>query len=161
MLNAVRDEDILREYFDHNLQRHRARTNRSGITMTGAMKEVNKAFIRPAMMLARNNNSREMFSRVGSAIGLSDRRDSQDHRSGNATPVTPLSRVATSPLEMEGRALGKSERSEAPKTVCLQPEVEDEDDGDVEEVILVRKLGGLISLRERRGKVLKDLELVC
>ena len=148
-LTTVRDEEVLREYFDHNLQRHRARTTRSMITMTGAMKEVNKAFIRPALMLARNNNSREVFSRVGSAIGLSDRRDSADLRSGNGTPLTPVSRPAEdaeqSAQQVEGR-----------KSMCD----DDDEDGDVDEVILVRKLGSLISLRERRSKVLKDLELV-
>jgi hypothetical protein len=158
---AVRDEDILREYFDHNLQRHRARTNRSLITMTGAMKEVNKAFIRPALMLARNNNSREMFSRVGSAIGLSDRRDSADLRSGNsgsATPVTPAAKSAGP--DGEGNPLSKERSNDAPRSALSRDEDAEEEEGDVEEVILVRKLGSLISLRERRGKVLKDLELV-
>lgn len=37
---------------------------------------------------------------------------------------------------------------------------EDEDDLYVDEVVLVRKLGTVISLRERRIKVLKDLEIV-
>lgn len=36
----------------------------------------------------------------------------------------------------------------------------EEMDTEVEDVILVRKLGSLISLRDRRLKVLKELELV-
>ena len=132
------------------------------ITMTGAMKEVNKAFIRPALMMARNNTSREMFSRVGSAIGLSDRRDSADLRSGNSgsgTPVTPA--VQSAPVGDTGKELSKERSNDRPRSAELcRDEDADDEEGDVDEVILVRKLGSLISLRERRAKVLQELELV-
>lgn len=126
----MRDEETLRGYFDHYLSRYRSRAQPL-ISMPDAMKEVNKALIRPARMLARNSGSRDV-SRVQSAVNLAE------PPSGRASPDKRVSQDVARDDDV----------------FC------EKGTGDVDEVILVRKLGSLISLRDRRNKVLKELELV-
>ena len=130
-LKPVRDEQVLQDYFDHYIHRHQVRTGQ--------------------VKLQR------------SAPDVDESKED-----------TKLQRIAFSPrriLKKPGMSRHAAERLatplEGPKEILGAPKISSEEDecaaaweSEVDEVILVRKLGSVASLRSRRTAVLRQLEIV-
>jgi hypothetical protein len=130
----VRDEKVLQDYFDHYIHRHQVRCGQ-----IAPKKAV------PVITTDKNDT---VFQRVA----LSPRRLLKKPtalKSHPAVPTTPLGEAGDS-LDLP-RPSGGAEDDECDGKVW---------ETEVDEVILVRKLGSVLSLRNRRSAVLRQLELV-
>lgn len=135
-LIAVRDEEMIRSYFDYYLHQHRLRkgeaqsTGRiiSPTTAGFPADKVRHRILQPGTLFAKQQAPKEV----------------------DLPPVTPTFRIQD--MEKAPRASGEgAEEWNLPDDLI---------DSEVDEVIMVRKLGAIESLRSRRQDVLKDLELV-
>lgn len=128
----MRDEGTLEDYFNHYLHIHHRRVE--------ARTRVNQPTDKTPLSNYAGPGLTSIFKK--SPIPLI-----------NTTPRTSVDVGRTqSGKERASSSDGSAEEGDG--------EMGDEWESEVEEVILVRKLGSLISLRERRGKVLKELEMV-
>ncbi|ORX36074.1 hypothetical protein BD324DRAFT_642750 [Kockovaella imperatae] len=128
----MRNEDVLRDYFDHYLERHRLRSGEITHTATWVKKQVEEK--QGQIMRHVHFRPSEMFK-------------------AKPSPVPPIA-----------IAIGDSQpmtRGDTEQTF----DVVDHDSADgmmeseVDEIILVRKLGAVQSLRARRNAVLRQLEV--
>jgi hypothetical protein len=139
MLRAVRDEEMIRAYFDHYLHQHRIRKGRAQATgklvpptVAGRQFPADKAhhrILHPGTMFTKQQAPKEV----------------------DLPPVTPTLRIQD--MEKLGRDSGDGGEEWTPSD-------EDLFESEVDEVIMVRKLGAIESLRSRRQAVLRDLEMV-
>lgn len=124
---AVRDEDVLREYFDHYIDFHRSKHGNKVPRISIPIKKFVPHSLRPSNLFKKEKESR--------------------------TP--PLVKVTNvDEKELPDLPNGK-------KTHNDEEDQEHVENSEVDEVILVRKLSPLQSLRQRRDGVLRELEVVC
>jgi hypothetical protein len=128
----VRDEQTLQDYFDYYIKCHRIRKGEA--QSTGMM-------VPPAITGTRpsTDSGRHFLFHPGALV-----HKFQSKREAEFPPVLNT-------LEKDGRVSGEGDG-------CAI--MDDNASSEVDEVILVRKLGSISSLRERRTKVLRQLEMV-
>jgi hypothetical protein len=144
----VRDEATLEEYFNHYIHQHRRRIldrtrPNQPITLTAPSRAASPG-ITPI-------GPKSLFKKAPRPI--SDISDSPTSQSGLAAGARKERTSSSDGSVPDGDV---AERDRDIELVDM-----DEMETEVEEVILVRKLGSLISLRDRRLKVLRELEMVC
>jgi hypothetical protein len=133
-LTPVRDEQVLQDYFDHYIHRHQVRTGQVTLQHSAPHVDDTKedtAFQRIAF------SPRRILRKPGM---------SRHDAAGLATPVEK-----SDPLAAIGGPKPSSEEDECEGATW---------ESEVDEVILVRKLGSVASLRSRRTAVLRQLEIV-
>jgi hypothetical protein len=135
----VRDEDTLEDYFNHYIHSHRRRV----LARSRPNQPTNVMPIsRPATPGPSPVGPMSLFKKAPRPVVES-------------TPAIETTEAAST---------SRKERTSSPDGSDPDGDIDlvdaEEMETEVEEVILVRKLGSLISLRDRRVKVLKELELV-
>ncbi len=131
----VRDEQTLRDYFDYYLHRHLARSNNMPIP-----KETPR------------------ISKEGARYAVSRPSTQQSHIGFNE-----VVKKRNHPKTNDEKASKSPDFTDAPARASGETQAGDSDllwESEVHEVILVRKLGPLANLRDRRQKVLRQLEVV-
>lgn len=146
ILTLVRDEEMIRAYFDHYLHQHRIRKGQAQIT--GRMV--------PPSIAGKQFPADRVHHRVLHPGSLFTKQ--QVPKEVELPPVTPTLRIQD--MEKIGRDSGEHEAEAATADGEDWSPTEDIFDSEVDEIILVRKLGAIESLRSRRQAVLKDLEMV-
>ena len=133
----MRDQQTLKDYFDHYLHRHRVRKGQSAPNTavpstddTEKENVVQKLVLSPKRLLKKTTEIR--LGAIGSTTSL--------------------------PLEDQSRLSGTALAGEGDDSNATDPL--DRWESEVDEVVLVRKLGSLSSLRARRTAVLRQLEVV-
>ena len=131
MLISVRDERILHDYFDYYIHRHRVR--------------LGQANVKRASPAAPDVRADPIFRR----IALSPRRLLRKAAASNVDSAV-LPTPTRDSIDIKPPANGEEQNQID----------EDNSESEVDEVILVRKLGSVASLRARRLDVLRQLEVV-
>lgn len=126
---AVRDENVLRDYFDYYIHSHRVRKGEA---------VANDMIVPPAITGTRPST---------------DSGRSRLFQSGGFLHKLQSARQAELPSVAPGDE--KMDRVSGDGCAILDDNV----DSEVDEIVLVRKLGSIYSLRDRRTKVLRQLEL--
>lgn len=133
MLTIVRDEKTLQDYFDHYIHRHQVRTG--------------QVTLQKSAPPADQTKGDTAFQR----IAFSPRRILKKPGMSRH-PATELATPLEEPKEMLGAPRPSYDEEECEASTW---------ESEVDEVILVRKLGSVASLRSRRTAVLRQLEIVC
>ena len=126
----MRDENALRDYFDYYIHLHRVRKGEA---------KANGMILPPAITGTRpstDSGRPHMFQPTALFHRL------QSVKEAELPPVTPGTEKVHGEQEDEGCAV-----------------LDDSLESEVDEVVLVRKLGSIYSLRDRRTKVLRQLEM--
>lgn len=125
----MRDENVLRDYFDYYIHTHRVRKGEAVAT---------DMIVPPAITGTRpstDSGRPRIFQPIGFLHKL------QGIREAELPPVAP-----------DNEKIARD-----PENGCAI--LDDNIDSEVDEIILVRKLGSIYSLRDRRTKVLRQLEM--
>lgn len=130
----MRGEDTLRDYFDYYLRKYRSRYNHDPATPGLMSPRISTDAIRPSLDHLRQSFENSRLWRAAS------RPKAKSEGMEQLTPPFPHS--AAFPSQANGQNGAEDLESE------------------VEEIILVRKLGSVASLRARRQTVLRQLEIV-
>lgn len=133
----MRDEETLRDYFDYYLRRHRAKYLGGPEPPRPDLTEKQIAVISPPKT---HFSPRHLFRRPQQELPKDD----------------PLNPGAPLDEKKEGEKVPRLEVHDEDDRTLDEPEWESE----VDKVVLVRKVGAVASLRERRQKVLRQLEVV-
>ena len=134
----MRDEDVLRDYYDHYIHLHRVRCGRVAPRKAA-----------PIVATKKHDN---LFQRVAFSPRRLLKKQTDRKEQSVIPPTSP-----TDPDIQPGHSPGQV--SEGDNTM-VDGEENETWESEVDEVILVRKLGSIASLRARRSAVLRQLEIV-